>query len=111
MTMDCILRIKWKIKDLLGQKGMSYYELSNKAELTGACISNWYSKRNYTPSLEAIIKVCKVLDISLSELFKDEDQEFVCVGNEEKDLFNKWSGLSEKQKKSVLMQMDAFLEK
>ncbi|MBQ8196630.1 MAG: helix-turn-helix transcriptional regulator [Clostridia bacterium] len=109
--MDSIVRIKWKIKDLLAQKGMSYYELSNKADLTGACISNWYSKRNYTPSLDAIIKVCKVLDISLAELFKEEDEEFVCVGNVERDLLNKWSGLNEKQKKSVLMQMDAFLEK
>ena len=72
MMMDSIVRIKWKIRDLLDQKGMSYYELSNKADLTGACISNWYSKRNYTPSLDAIIKVCKVLDISLAELFKEK---------------------------------------
>ena len=53
------------------KKGLSVYELAKKADLTEACIRNWYTKRNYTPSLEAIEKICCALDILRQSWFAE----------------------------------------
>ncbi len=109
--MDAVTKVKWRIKDLLIQKGMSIYELAEKSEITEACIRNWYTKRNYTPSLEAIIKICAAFEIPVSELFREEDDEQVCVNREEMQLLSSWARLTEKQKKAVKSIIEAFTEK
>ena len=109
--MDVISKVKWRIKELILQKDMSIYELAAKAEITDACIRNWYTKRNYTPSLDAIIKVCNALEVPITEVFKEESDEYILVTKEEKDLLANWTALSEKQKKAVFAQIEAYLEK
>ena len=102
-------RVKIRIKELIDQKGISIYALAEKAELTEACIRNWYTKRNYTPSLEAIEKICHALDVSVAILVQEETEELMPVTPREKELLENWAILEEKQKKVILMQMDAFL--
>ena len=67
-------------------------------------------KRNYTPSLEAIEKICNTFNITEAELMLREDEELVSVSEEERDLFKGWLLLSDSQKKLVKMQIDAFLD-
>ncbi len=109
--MDYIKQIKWRIKEILIQKNISIYQLANKTDLSGACIRNWYSKRNYTPSLEAMIKVCEVLEISPVELFREDTDEMVYVNRQEKELLSQWAVLNEKQKKAVTAQIEAYIDK
>lgn len=61
--MNLVERVKFRIKELIEIKRISIYELAEKSDLTEACIRNWYTKRNYTPSLEAIEKICRAFDI------------------------------------------------
>ena len=105
-----VQRVKTKIKELIEKKGMSIYEVAKKSDLTEACIRNWYTKRNYTPSLEAIEKICNTFNITEAELMLMEDEELVSVGEEERDLLKGWLLLSDSQKKLVKMQIDAFLD-
>lgn len=105
-----VQRVKTKIKELIEKKGMSIYEVAKKSDLTEACIRNWYTKRNYTPSLEAIEKICNTFNITEAELMLREDEELVSVGEEERDLLKGWLLLSDSQKKLVKMQIDAFLD-
>ena len=107
--MGLVERIKARIKDIIEQKGISIYNLAANADLTEACIRNWYTKRNYTPSLEAIEKICKALDISVAELVCEDDEEMMPVTETERALLQNWIKLEEKQKKVILIQMDAFL--
>ncbi len=109
--MDLIKRVKFRIKELIEIKKISIYELAEKADLTEACIRNWYTKRNYTPSLEAIEKICRAFDISESELVRRDDEELVPMTKEEKRLLKNWLILDEKQRNLILMQIDAFLYK
>ncbi len=109
--MELVGRIKSKIGRLIREKGWSVYELADKADLTEACIRNWYTKRNYTPSLEAIEKICQAFDISVTELVCDDDEELVPLNVEEKLLIQDWIVLNSKQKTVILMQMDAFLHR
>lgn len=82
--MGLVERVKFKIKELIEIKKISIYELAEKADLTEACIRNWYTKRNYTPSLEAIEKICRAFDISESELVRRDDEELVPMTEKEK---------------------------
>lgn len=109
--MGLIERVKDRIKELMEKKGLSVYELAKKADLTEACIRNWYTKRNYTPSLEAIEKICCALGISEAELVRQEGEELIPVTPEEKRLIKNWLMLNENQRRGVIMQMDAFLER
>ncbi|MCI9504261.1 MAG: hypothetical protein HFE26_02560 [Clostridia bacterium] len=59
MTTDnsvLVTKVKEKIKALLESQNLTVYELAQKSDLTEACIRNWFTKRNYTPSLEALEK-------------------------------------------------------
>lgn len=107
--MGLVERVKLKIKELIEIKKISIYELAEKADLTEACIRNWYTKRNYTPSLEAIEKICRAFDISESELVRRDDEELVPMTEKEKLLLKNWLLLDEKQRNLILMQIDAFL--
>lgn len=109
MIMGLVERVKARIKDIIEQKGVSIYNLADKADLTEACIRNWYTKRNYTPSLEAIEKICRALDISVAELFCEDNEKMMPVNETERVLLENWIKLEEKQKKVILMQMDVFL--
>ena len=108
--MGLVERVKGRIKDIIDQRGISIYNLADNADLTEACIRNWYTKRNYTPSLEAIEKVCRALDISVAELVCEEQEEMMPVTETEKTLLGNWIKLEEKQKKVILMQIEAFLD-
>ncbi len=109
--MDGVAKVKWRIKDYMSQKEISIYELAKKADLTEACIRNWYTKRSYTPSLEAIIKVSKALDVPVADLFREDDNEQFYVTKEEKELLMDWSILSDKQKCAVRSVIDGFMDK
>lgn len=109
--MDLAIRVKNKIRKLINQRKWTIYELAQRSELTEACIRNWCTKRNYTPSLEAIEKICKALDISVAELVHDESENLMVVNDEKLQLLENWSELEEKQKKVILMQIDVFLDK
>ena len=107
--MNLVERVKFRIKELIEIKRISIYELAEKSDLTEACIRNWYIKRNYTPSLEAIEKICRAFDISESELVRRDDEELVPMTEKEKLLLKNWLLLDEKQRNLILMQIDAFL--
>lgn len=109
--MGLVERVKSKIKELIKQKGLSIYEVAEKSDLTEACIRNWYTKRNYTPSLEAIEKICLALEVTETELVRREEEELILATLDERNLIKNWLLLDEKQKKLVLMQIDAFLNK
>ena len=89
MLMTLTERIKLKIKQLMETKGITVYELARRADLTEACIRNWYTKRNYTPSLEAIEKICIALDVPVTDLVKTDDQEAVYLLPDDKELITK----------------------
>ncbi|MBE5764589.1 MAG: helix-turn-helix transcriptional regulator [Clostridiales bacterium] len=110
MLMTLSERIKLKIKELIETKCITIYELAKRADLTEACIRNWYTKRNYTPSLEAIEKICFALDIPVTDLVKADDQEFVYLLPEDKELIENWHKLDKNMRELIMKQIDIFLK-
>ena len=88
-----ITTIKDRIKEIIDKRGISIYELANQADVSEACIRNWYSKRDYTPSLSSLINIYSVLGISLSQLTLTEDEKMYPINNETKLFLDAWFAL------------------
>ncbi len=99
---DTITIIKDRIKKILNQRDMKIYELAKLSDVSEACIRNWYSKRNYVPSLPSLINICKVLDINLSMLVMTEDEEYCPISKESKNLLIDWFALDPDVRKSLM---------
>lgn len=97
---DLITTIKNRIKEIIDKRGMSIYELANQTNISEACIRNWYSKRNYTPSLSSLISISSVLGISLSQLTLDKDETMYPVNEEIKQLLDSWLALDVNMRKN-----------
>ena len=102
--------IKLKIKNLMKAQHFTMYSLAKAADLTQTCIANWYSSRNYEPSLSALGKVCEVLGITLSELFCTEEEEMMPVDKNAKKLLNDWQKLNFAQKEAIRSHIESYLE-
>ena len=84
-----------RIRQLMDERQWSEYRLAKEAGLSQSTIVNLF-KRNTIPSVTTLESICKGFGISLSQFF--------CEGNmtelsdEQKELFDKWVTLTEKQK-------------
>lgn len=102
--------VKQKIKILMKAQNYTMYSLAKSADLTQTCIANWYSSRNYEPSISALEKVCDVLGITLSELFCSDKEQMIPVGEESKILFNDWQKLTKAQREAVKIHIESYLQ-
>lgn len=104
-----VLKVKEKIKKLITARSITIYDLAQKSDLTEACIRNWFTARNYTPSLEALEKISKALEVSPFELLCDDD-DIMAATPENKEFMEKFRNLTKKQKNAVLILLDSFEE-
>lgn len=101
-----ITRIKEKILELANKKNLSIYQLANLSDVSDACIRNWYSKRNYVPSLDALEKICQTLGISLVQLFVDKDDYIYPVDKEIKSFLENFLLLNIEDRRYVIQLVD-----
>lgn len=102
--------IKQKIKVLMKTQNYTMYSLAKSADLTQTCIANWYSSRNYEPSISALGKVCDVLGITLSQLFCLDTEQMISVDNESKMLIEDWQKLTKAQREAIKMHIESYLQ-
>lgn len=85
-----------KIDILRKDRGWSINYLAMESELTQSTLNNLY-RRNTEPKISTLRSICNAFGISLSEIFKDEDED-----NEEDELIKKVKSLSDINKKALL---------
>ena len=85
-----------KIDILRKDRGWSINYLAMESELTQSTLNNLY-RRNTEPKISSLRSICNAFGISLSEFFKDEDED-----NEEDELIKKVKSLSDINKKALL---------
>ena len=81
-------------------RGWSEYQLAEEAGLPQSTISSWYRK-NMTPSIQSLEKVCSAFGISLSQLFAREG-EAMDLTQEQRYLLERWAGLSPEQREALM---------
>lgn len=106
---DETYKIKTKIKKVIDAKGLSIYRVAELADVTDTCIRNWYNKRNYKPTLESVIKICKALNISLSEAFLDNEESLYPLTKDKRELIDLWLLLTKEQQQSILALLKSII--
>lgn len=99
--MDKILR---KIIEYRDARGWTEYALAEKSGLPQSTISSWYRK-NASPTVASLEKICKAYGITLCQLFADDD-EMVSLTESQKILLESWNRLNDDQKAAVFLLID-----
>lgn len=84
-----------EITRLRMKRKWSEYDLAKHSGLSQSTISTWYRK-NQTPTIQTLDKVCRGLGITLSQFFAEED-DVVSLTPQQRELLDNWSALSETQ--------------
>lgn len=85
-----------KITYLRTQKGWSEYQLAEYSGLTQSTISSWYRK-NLSPSIASLEKICNAFDITLSQFFSNEQDKQITVNDIQFELLESISKLNREQ--------------
>lgn len=85
-------------------RGWTEYELAEQSGVPQSTISSWYRK-NVTPTIPPLQKICAVFDITLSQLFAGSDEP-VTLTDSQKALLERWSKLDPEQRELVFTLMD-----
>ena len=102
MVDSTISKIKNRIDKLMRAQGLKRYTLAEKAGIAAPTIQNWYTKRNYKPTLDSLIKICEALNISLSQICLNENETLYPVDNEVIELINLYLALNKEKRKLIL---------
>ncbi len=94
--------VKSKIKYFMKAKNLNDYKLAQKSGLSQPTITNWFNSRNYTPSIEALEKVCSAFEITMAELCCTNDEKMMPVSDEIQELLNVWYILDKSQRENFL---------
>lgn len=97
-----------KILELKQQRGWSEYRLSEESGIAQTTISSWF-KRNITPSVGSLENVCKAFNITLSQFFAEEEERVVLTDNQ-KEMIDRFSCLSEQEQTALIQLLDALTD-
>ena len=84
--------------------GWTEYELSVHSGLPQSTISSLFRK-NMTPSIPYLEKICKAFDLTLAQFFAEEEA-FTYLSEDQVQLIGKWNRLSAEQKRLLLRLME-----
>ncbi len=70
--MDLNRAFALRVSKLLNEKGISKYRLEKESGLTHSALRYIFNEVNKDVKLSTVVKVCSVLDISVSEFFNDD---------------------------------------
>ena len=88
------------------ERGWSEYQLAEHSGLPQTTISSWYRK-NALPSIPSLEKICNAFDITISQLFA-EDNDPITLTPAQKKLLESWSRLSKEQQMIVSQLIDSM---
>ena len=94
-----------RLRELQQQYGWSDYKIAKEAGRSPNTVSNIY-RRNNVPRIETLELLCDAFGITMSQFFADND--LLEVTPELKDLFEKWSSLSDEQKSALWQIMRTY---
>ena len=94
-----------RLRELQLQHGWSDYKIAKEAGISPNTVSNIY-RRNNVPRIETLELLCGAFGITMSQFFADND--LVEITPELKELFEKWSALSNEQKSALWQIMRTY---
>ena len=99
------MNVLYRLIELQNQRGWSDYKIAKEAGLSPNTVSNIY-RRNNTPSLNTLEALCKAFGITMSQFFAED--EMVELSPELRNLFEKWTALSDEQKNAIWQVINTY---
>jgi len=90
-----ILDARERIQQLMEERNWTIYRLAKESGLSQTTISNIF-KRNNEPSIPTLKRICDAFGISMSQFFRGSAD--CAVSEEQQELINNWSLLSDTQR-------------
>lgn len=97
-----------RLREIMEQRHLTRYKLWQLTGITQPSLSTLFSGR-CAPSLATIEKLCKGLDISVSDFFKKEGEENYPLSSDERQLLKCWHELDKVQKKMSIAYAEGML--
>ncbi len=101
------MTIAEKLDKLRIERGWTIYKMSAESGVNDRAIRNWFNKGN-EPSLSALNLICQAFNITLGELFADDDNQPVEMTPEVKEFVEKYKLLDKVQKQAVNTVIDSY---
>ena len=93
------MNVTRRIMELMQERDWTEARLARKCGSPYSTIYNIFC-RNSIPSVATLECICNAFGISLSQFFAEGDEAVLI--EEQKELLERWKGLSEKQKQAIL---------
>ncbi len=100
-----MIDVTGRIKELMGTRGWTAYELSNQTGISTNAIYDWF-KIGAEPTLPNIIKICEALGITLEQFFCGVEAD--AKTPEEEQVLKEWFSLSDLEKETVRKMIETF---
>ena len=100
-----------RINDLAAERGLSSYELAKRAGLAESSLYNMLNRKTM-PKIETLDKICKGLEISMSDffIFKSEPRADGYLSESDVELLEVNRNLTEKNQKHLLVYAQGMME-
>lgn len=99
-----------RTKQLLEERGWSYYKLAKKAGMPLSTLRNIF--RNDTqPSFVTMSQICDGLGISMAQFFAEEDKAPVYLNEDQRFILDKYGELTSRQKEILKLILEGMNDK
>ena len=106
MKSELTSRVKIKIDQIMRAQGLKRYSLAEKAGISSPTIQNWYTTRNYQPTIYSLERIAGVLNVSVAYLFLDDNETMCPVDKELKNFISIFYKLDKKGREIVFQVME-----
>lgn len=97
-----------RLKELMEARGLNMHSLAKRSGLSWNTIKNFYSRKSI-PTVTTISMLCDGLGITLAQFF-DVEGEKVHLTAEQQHVVDRWSALTDREKKAMNEMLDIVLE-
>lgn len=87
-------------------RGWTEYQLAENSGLPQSTISSWYRK-GMVPTVPSLLKICAAFDITLAQLFSEDEQTYDLTENQQ-HLLRCWARLDSKQQDTLIAFLESF---
>lgn len=100
--------VKARLQQLMDERGWTIYRLAKESNISWSTVRNMF-KRNNDPSIYTLECLCRGMGITLPQFFDTENQ--MGLTEEQRQLIQQWSKLSDRNKRLVSELITAMNEK
>jgi DNA-binding Xre family transcriptional regulator len=68
------MAVRLKVKQVAKEKGFSMGQLSRTSNVAYNTIKRIYDEKNYSPTMNTMMRIAKALDVSIADLVEEVDE-------------------------------------